>query len=69
MKKFLSVLAVIAFVACNNNGDADKTDKDSIKSVIDSSAEAKKDSVENKSDSVKDRIDSAAKAKKDSLKK
>ena len=69
MKKFLSILAVIAFVACNNNGDADKTDNDSIKSVIDSAADAKKDSVENTSDSVKNRIDSLADAKKDSLKK
>lgn len=69
MKKFLAIAIISAtMVACNNNGDADKTEKDSIQSV-DSAAAAQKDSVEHASDSTKNKIDSSAGAKKDSIKK
>ncbi len=68
MKKLFYVLAVTAFVACNNSGEGDKTEKDSIEAV-DSAAKAAKDSIEHSSDSLKNVVDSSAGAKKDSIKK
>lgn len=69
MKKLFLVLAVasLGFVACNNDAENKDTAKDSA-NVIDSTADAMKDSVEATSDSVKNVIDSAASAKKDSVK-
>ncbi len=69
MKKILYVLAIVAFAACNNDASTTEEKKDSTANVIDSTADAKRDSVENTSDSVKAKIDSTAEAKKDSLKK
>lgn len=69
MKKFLAIAAMASImVACNNGSDTEKTERDSIQSV-DSTAEAKKDSIENRADSLQNRIDSTAEAKKDSIKK
>jgi hypothetical protein len=70
MKKLFIVLAVasLGFVACNNEGTAEAA-KDSVENKIDSTAGAMKDSVETHSDSTKNLIDSTAGAMKDSLKK
>ena len=68
MKKLLLIVAVAGFVACNNESATEKTE-DSLSSVVDSTADAKTDSVENHSDSTKSVIDSTAGAVKDSLKK
>ena len=68
MKKLLLILAVGAFAACNDGtGTTDTTD--STANVIDSTADAKIDSVENRADSLVNKIDSAADAKIDTLKK
>lgn len=68
MKKLFYVLALAAFVACNDSADGDKDGKDTLK-AIDSAANAKIDSVENRADSTQNQIDSVRDAKKDSLKK
>jgi len=70
MKKLFIVLAVasLGFVACNNESKTEET-ADSLTNVVDSSANAKIDSVESTSDSVKSAIDSTASAVKDSIKK
>ncbi len=68
MKKLFYVLALAAFVACNDSADGDKSDKDSIK-ALDSTANAQIDSVNTVADSTKDKIDSTRDARKDSLKK
>jgi gas vesicle protein len=69
MKKFLAIAIIAgALVACNNSSDTTKTTKDSL-NAIDSSASAKKDSVQKRADSVSTKIDSSAQAKKDTLKK
>ena len=68
MKKLFYVLALVAFVACNDSADGDKDGKDTLK-AIDSTANAKIDSVENRADSVQNRIDSIRDAQKYSTKK
>lgn len=67
MKKLFYVIAIAAFVACNNSAEGE-TEKDSIQ-AIDSAADAVKDSLETTSDSLKNVVDSTAAAAKDSLKK
>ena len=66
MKKLLVVLALGAFAACNN-GTGDSA-VDSTANKIDSTANAKIDSVQTKADSISNKIDSTASAKTDSLK-
>ena len=68
MKKLFYVLAIAAFVACNNSAEGDKDGKDTIQ-AIDSAADRAKDSIEAASDSLKTNIDSAADRAKDSLRK
>lgn len=70
MKKLFILFAVasLGFVACNNESATEKT-TDSVSAVVDSSASAKKDSIETVSDSAKAHVDSAASAMKDTLKK
>lgn len=60
MKKFLFVLAIGAFAACNNSA--------STESKVDSTASAATDSVKATADSAKTAIDSAASAAKDTIK-
>jgi hypothetical protein len=68
MKKLLLILAIGAFAACNDG--ASTTDVvDSTANAIDSSAEAKIDSVNMAADSMVNKIDSTADAKIDTLKK
>ena len=69
MKKLFILFAVasLGFVACNNESAAEAA-KDSTAAVIDSTADAKTDSVEDHSDSLKSAIDSTAGAAKDSVK-
>jgi hypothetical protein len=69
MKKLFIVLAVasLGFVACNNEGTAEKA-ADSTAAVIDSTAGAMKDSVKATADTMVNKIDSAATAAKDSVK-
>lgn len=70
MKKLFIVLAVasLGFVACNNEGSADAT-KDSLENKIEDAANAATDSLNNMADSAGAKIDSAAAAAIDSLKK
>lgn len=68
MKKLLLILAVGAFAACNDGATTTDT-VDSTANVIDSTADAKIDSVQNSADSLVNKIDSAADAKIDTLKK
>jgi len=68
MKKFLAIIAIASFaVACNNGSDS-KSTTDSTKAVIDSTASAAKDSLNNIVDTAKKVIDSTASAAKDSVK-
>lgn len=70
MKKLFILFAVasLGFVACNNESATEKA-ADSTAAVIDSTKDAKVDSVENVSDTVKHNIDSTLEAKKDSVTK
>jgi len=69
MKKLFILFAVasLGFVACNNESAAEKAE-DSTLVKIDSTVDAKTDSVEDHSDSLKSKLDSAAGAAKDSVK-
>jgi hypothetical protein len=69
MKKFLMVLTVAGFVACNNSSDSSATSADSTVKAVDSTASAAKDTVAKVADSAAKKIDSTAKAVKDSVKK
>ena len=69
MKKILYVLTVVAFVACNNDASTAEDTKDSIENKMDSSTDAKIDSVHESADSITNKMDSANEAKKDTLKK
>ena len=71
MKKLFILFAVattVTLVACNNESATEKTE-DSLTAVVDSSADAKTDSVEHKADSTANHIDSSASAMKDSIDK
>ena len=68
MKKLLFVLALGAFAACGSGENKENT-TDSLVNKVDSSAEAKKDTVDAHADSAKAAIDSTASAVKDTLKK
>ncbi len=67
MKKLLLVLAIGAFAACNN-GTSTETTMDSVAEVVDSSADARIDSIQSAADSLSNKIDSSADAKIDALK-
>ncbi|MDB5193123.1 MAG: hypothetical protein JWQ96_2686 [Segetibacter sp.] len=67
MKKLLFVIALGAFAACNE-GTTTENKADSAASSIDSTADAKVDSLQNNTDSLSNKIDSTADAKEDSLK-
>ena len=69
MKKLFILFAVasLGFVACNNESAVEKAE-DSTVSVIDSTKDAKTDSIEVASDSLKSKVDSTLEAKKDSVK-
>ncbi|MET0636226.1 MAG: hypothetical protein ABWZ25_09385 [Chitinophagaceae bacterium] len=69
MKKLFILFAVasLGFVACNNESAAEKAE-DSTILKIDSTTEAKVDSIENTSDSIKATVDSLGAAAKDSVK-
>ena len=68
MKKFLAIIAIASFaVACNGSGDS-KPAGDSTAAVIDSTANAAKETVNNVADSATKVIDSTAKAAVDTLK-
>lgn len=66
MKKLLLVLAIGAFAACNNGTSTSET-KDSAVETIDSTADAKIDSLQNRADSLSNKIDSTADAKADAI--
>ena len=76
MKKYLSIIIIVsALIGCNNDGTSSETVKDSVLEQVDSTGEAKVDSIENATDSAKERIentfektDSANKAIADSSK-
>jgi peptidoglycan hydrolase CwlO-like protein len=68
MKKLLLILALGTFAACNDGATTTDT-TDSTANVIDSTADAKIDSVQNTADSLANKIDSTADAKIDTLKK
>ncbi len=59
MKKFLVVVAIGAFAACNGSASSSST--------VDSAAGAAKDAVSATADSAKSAVDSTAKAAKDSI--
>jgi hypothetical protein len=69
MKKLFILFAVasLGFVACNNESAAEKAE-DSTAVKIDSTADAKTDSIQQTADSLTQKIDSAAGAAKDSVK-
>ena len=67
MKKLLLVLAIGTFAACNS-GTSTENSVDSAAQAIDSSADAKIDSLQTTADSLSNKIDSAADAKTDALK-
>jgi hypothetical protein len=77
MKKILSILWILGvLVACNSSGSGSESVKDSILENIDSTGDAKIDSVKEAIDSTKERVenkfektDSANKALADSLDK
>ena len=60
MKKLLLVLAIGAFVACNDSASSTEND-------IDSTADAVSDSLENTGDSLSNKLDSTYEAKADSV--
>lgn len=70
MKKLFLVLAVasLGFVACNNEGETKNDTADSLKSNVDSTANAAQENIEATADSAKSVIDSTAKAVGDTLK-
>ena len=70
MKKLFILFAVasLGFVACNNESATEKTE-DSLATVIDSTGDAKVDSIETVSDSLKSKVDSTTEAAKDSVDK
>lgn len=58
MKKFLGVLVILGgLIACNSSGSSSETVKDSVLEKVDSTGEARVDSVENATDSAKERIE------------
>ncbi len=66
----------IAFTACNNDGAGDADVKDSVLEQIDSTGDARVDSIKNATDSIENKVestfektDSANKAIADSTKK
>jgi peptidoglycan hydrolase CwlO-like protein len=65
MKKLLLVVAIAGFAACNNGTTENTVDSTAVK--IDSTADAKIDSVQSSSDSIVNKLDSAADAKIDKL--
>ncbi len=69
MKKFLAIIAIASLAVACNNGTESKTTADSTANVIDSTANAAKDSIGNVVDSATKTIDSTAKAVKDSITK
>jgi hypothetical protein len=60
MKKFLLVLSIGAFAACNNSSSSDK--------AVDSAAKAATDTLKAVADSAKNAIDSTRKAAVDTIK-
>lgn len=60
MKKLLLILAIGAFVACNDNAT-------STENAVDSTADAMADSLENTGDSLSNKVDSTFEAKADSV--
>jgi len=68
MKKLLIVLVLGAFVACNESSTTEST-IDSTAAKMDSTTEAKTDSISASSDSLVNKMDSTTDAKIDSLKK
>ncbi|TDH29137.1 hypothetical protein EXU57_03460 [Segetibacter sp. 3557_3] len=69
MKKLLMILALGAFVACNDSATSTEETSDSLTNRVDSSADAKIDSLESKTDSLTNKIDSSRDAKIDTLQK
>lgn len=70
MKKLLMILALGAFVACNDSATTTTEETaDSLTNKVDSSADAKIDSLETKTDSLANKIDSSRDAKIDTLQK
>ena len=69
MKKLFILFAVasLGFVACNNESATEKTE-DSLATQIDSTGDAKVDSIKNTSDSLVNKVDSTTEAAKDSVK-
>lgn len=58
MKKILSILALaVVFTACGNSGTSTEEVKDSVMETIDSTADARVDSIQETTDSVKQRLD------------
>jgi hypothetical protein len=68
MKKLLFVFVLGAFVACNDSASTETT-TDSTASAMDSTNEAKTDSLSTATDSTINKMDSTTEAKTDSLKK
>ena len=77
MKKILGILLISGgLVACNNSGSSSESVKDSVLEKIDSTGDAKVDSVKEANDSLKQKVentfektDSANKAIADSMSK
>lgn len=69
MKKLLMVLALGAFVACNDSASTTEEVKDSTANKVDSTADAVIDSVKDAKDSLVNKVDSTRDAVIDTLKK
>lgn len=58
MKRFFGVLsAALILAACNNAGESKADVQDSVTEKIDSTGEARKDSVEEATDSLKEKVE------------
>ncbi|MGI8598101.1 MAG: hypothetical protein ACR2KB_02490 [Chitinophagaceae bacterium] len=77
MKRLLSMALIFSVLgACNNQAEADGTVKDSVLEIIDSTAQARIDSIQRAKDSIQSQVetsfektDSANKALADSARK
>ncbi|MBD0331440.1 MAG: hypothetical protein ICV66_02185 [Chitinophagaceae bacterium] len=59
MKRLFAILAVCAFVACNNAGKDSGEVKDSVLDKIDSTADAKMDSLRDTTEKLKDKVENS----------
>jgi hypothetical protein len=58
MKKIFALLVIgSSLMACNNNGETTGSIEDSVKNAIDSTADARVDSVKQAADSIEQKVD------------